>query len=241
MRIVLVFTLLSSLLFTPSMPTIHRILFIGNSITFSPPRQGEPFHWDGAYGMAATEAHRDFVTLVWANVAARQRHVSEIKVIRAIQAEDFNVGLVEQIRGYRPDVVVLQWGEAAELDECQEWWNKLYAPLGGILREVGAIGIAAGVFGTYTIPGITPGDNREEQMRIASTRAGFRFVPLSDLHTPENEGRADGVCKHVGVCQHPGNSGHARIAGRVLEAIFNQNTYLPFMQNAEAGTIPQSP
>lgn len=231
--------LLAVALFVPPSAPITRILFAGNSITWSPSQHEIYSDWWGDYGMAATQAQHAYPLQVWAGVAAREGVVPEMDIYkgRVIFPEDIDQELFDYIRAYKPDVFILQTGEAFPPDRTQEWWNELLAPLGDVVRETGTTGIVAGVFGTKSIPGVTPGDNKQEQLRVAVEAAGLRFVPLVHLHTAENMARADGLCPSEGVCQHPGNGGHAGIARGILTTLYGQSVYLPFVAS-EGGTVP---
>lgn len=242
--LILILPLLVAIVPSRPTPQYNRILFAGNSITWSPPIHDIYSDWWGDYGMAATQAQHAYPLLVWAGISSRQSVVPEMDIYKArvIFPEDIDQELFDYIRAYQPDVFILQTGEAFPPDRTQAWWNELFLPLGDVVREVGAVGIVAGVFGTKSISGITPGDNKQEQMRIAVELAGLRFVPLVHLHTTENMARADGLCSRLpdaeGVCQHPGNGGHAGIARSILAAIYSQSAYLPLVHSEGGGTVP---
>lgn len=214
------------------------IMFAGNSITWSPRDEENRTQWWGDYGMAATDAFRAFPALVALEVAARNGETPEVNIYksRVIFEEDIDEELFAAILREHPTYFVLQTGEAFSPDRTQAQWNELFAPLGEVVREVGAIGVVAGIFGTKSVPGVTPGDNKQEQMREAVELAGLRFAPLVHLHIQKNLGFADGVCTTTGVCGHPGDAGHKGIAEEVLRAIYGK-VYLPAIHQS-AGTIP---
>lgn len=220
----------------PSQPTAQysRILFAGNSITWSPANHEIYSDWWGDYGMAATQAQHAYPLLVWAGISSRQQAVTEMDIYkgRVIFPEDIGQDLFDYIRAYRPQAFVLQTGEAFPPDRDQKWWNDLFLPLGDVSREIGAVGIVAGIFGTKIDP-----TAMQEQMRVAATLAGLRFAPLAHLHTAENLASADGLCPSEGVCQHPGNRGHKMIAETIMAVLYAQPVYLPVI-HAPAGTIP---
>lgn len=203
---------------------------IGNSITFRTP-QMEGLGWAGMWGVAATAADKDWVHQVWAGIAARQGNVPDMRII-SVTTPEIPAEVVNQIRAYRPDMLIVQWGEVGSWDASQEWWDEQYIPLGDAAIDIGAHAIVIGVWGNES------GDPRNERIAATALASGMTFVQISDLHTTETEATMDSVCTSVDVCWHPGNRGMALIAERILEAIYPQATYLPFAANGQGGTVP---
>lgn len=222
------------ILFTPPDYTqlTQRILFAGNSITWTP---AIPGRWWGDYGCCVTSADRAFASLVWAGIGARQGVVPEMGIYkgRVIQPEDINQALFDAIAG--ADLVVIQTGEAFPPDQGQAWWDATFAPLGEVARETGTRIIVAGIFGTKTTPEVTA--TMQERMRLAVGKAGLGFVPLGHLRRVENLAYADGLCTDDGICGHPGDAGHEGIAKAVLAALYGQSVYLPWIAS-NGGTVP---
>lgn len=210
-------------------PRIDRVLFIGNSITFTQPMPGEPYFWLGSWGMNATAAHLDYAHQVWAGIAAHQGYIPEMKIVSVIFVDDLDIA--EQILEYDPDMIIFQWGEADTYKLTQEEWDAAYALIGGAARSVGARILAVGLWGTHPIEG------RDEKLRLAALAAGMTYIPFADLHATRTAEMCVGL--HPGVCNHPDDGEMMAIAERILEAIYNQDTYLPFV-SAPGGTVPRS-
>lgn len=213
---------------------IERVLSAGNSITFNEPSPGEPYYWLGRWGENASAAHKDYVHQTWAGITARQNSVPDMRIFSAIFTAQVEQ-IPDQIREYRPDVVIVQWGEAGGTGVPQEAWNALYVPIGQAAREVNARAIAVGMWGTREI-----GD-RDEKLRNAAIAASMIYVHIADLHAPRTPEMCAGL--HPGVCEHPNDLEMALIAERILAAIYpdpNAALYLPFVSNG-AGTISPAP
>lgn len=217
---------LAALLFLPSPRAISRILFVGNSITYHETNI-EKYNWPGAWGMAASSADRDYVHQVWAGVAAQQGNVPDMRIVSAIQVADIQA-VEDDIAEYEPDLIVVQWGEAAPLDMPQEDWDAIYRKIADASGTAKVL--AVGMWGTHPI-----GD-REEKLRIAALNARMVYIPFSDLHAARTAEMCAGL--HPGVCNHPNDGEMAAIAERVLAAIYGQEVYLPTMFGGGGETIP---
>ena len=223
--LLLILPLLFALWF-PQPASISHILFIGNSITYHPAAV-EQYNWHGAWGMNASAAHLDYDHQVWAGVAARQGDVPEMGIIRAVSLEDM-LTTSDDIMAYEPDLLVVQWGEAAPYDMPQEEWDTVYRK---IKKAAGATAVVAvGMWGTHEIR------DKEDKLRIAALNAGILYVPIRDLHAPRTAEMCAGL--HLGVCNHPDDSEMAALAGRILAAIYGQSTYLPLVHGKGDGTVP---
>lgn len=204
---------------------IQRILFAGNSITHTAPLPGDPYFWMGNQGINASAPHLDYVHQVWAGVAAQQGSVPGMVIVKVVFAEDMD--LDEEIAAYQPDLVIVQWGEAAPYDMPQDWWNDIYRKIKDAAG--GATVVAVGVWGTHELR------DKEDKLRIAALNAGMFYAPILDLHAPRTPEMCAGL--HQGICNHPNDSEMAAIAGRILAAIYSQSTYLPLV-HGEGGTVP---
>lgn len=210
----------------PQTPQYNRILFIGNSITYHPAAV-ERLGWHGAWGMTASAAHLDYVHQTWGGTCARQGYCPKMRIVSAVQVADIQA-VEDDIAEYKPDLIVVQWGEAAPIGMAQEEWDAIYRKIAEAAD--GATVIAVGMWGTHPI-----GD-REEKLRAAALNAGMIYIPFADLHAARTAEMCAGL--HQGVCNHPDDSEMAAIAGRILAAIYSESTFLPLVHGGEGGTVP---
>lgn len=232
MRYFLLFVLPLLFTFAPSLPTphYHRILFAGNSITRNPPAPGEPYHWDGYWGERASAAHKDYVHQVWAGVAAHQGSVPDMEFARVIYLEDA-LAVGDAIMAYEPDLLIVQWGEAAPYELPQEDWDTVYAKIKDAAG--GATVVAVGMWGTHEIR------DKEDKLRVAALNAGMLYVPFADIHNRRSPDACAGLpAGRKGVCNHPDDSEMSAIAERILATLYAQSTYLPLVHSEGGGTVP---
>ena len=94
--------------------TIHKVLFLGNSITKHGPKAD--IDWSGNWGMAASAESKDYVHLVTQGILRRQSSVPEVLVKniadfeRAYDGYDIAGKLKEAIE-FEADLIILAIGE----------------------------------------------------------------------------------------------------------------------------------
>ena len=215
--------LLALVLFLPlafggSGQRIERITFVGNSITQA--GNMPAYGWYGYWGVAASQADKDYVHRVQLGVTARQGGIAEIQIINS----DFHLidtQTYTEVKWFAPDLIIVEMGDNAAFELPQSAYDDAY----GTIREAApqARILATGLWhGAYN-------DVREERMRKAIVQNGIELVPLADLDTVDNQVRSEGRCENEGVCWHPGDRGMQAIADRLLSVIYGE----------VSGTIPQ--
>lgn len=183
---------------------IDRVLFIGNSITHLYPYDA----WPGGWGVAASQPDRDYAHRVQLALTAQQGHIVEIAI------ERFDVGfdvLLEPARGrvatFAPDVVVVQVGDNAQMDE-ETYKAKLRQLLEGLCD---CMVIVTGVW--YDGAGGTIPLQRSQWNQQIAAEVGAAFVPISDLY--------NGSACNAGdyICTHPNDGAMQAIANRIVTAL----------------------
>ena len=214
----LAITLFLPLAFGGSGQRIERITFIGNSITQA--GNMPAYGWYGYWGVAASQADKDYVHRVQLGVTARQGSIVEIQIINS----DFHLidtQTYTEVQRFAPDLIIVEMGDNAAWELPKSAYDDVYGTIRSAAPQTRII--ATGLWhGAYN-------DVREERMRQAVAQNGMEFVPLADLDTETNQVRSEGRCENEGVCWHPGDRGMQAIAGRLLSVIYGEFS----------GTIPQ--
>jgi len=201
---------------------VERVAFIGNSITLHGPK--EDIDWHGNWGMAATEAERDYVHLLSKRLEEATKRKPQLSVRnladfeRGYEQYDIESGLAETL-AFQPDLIIVSLGEnVPSLDSAQkvQAFEAAFLSLLQRLRsQTEAKPRRILVRGTFWRD-----DAKEAAMKSASQKVEARFVSLEGLdQDPLNFGRAERPWKHEGVGGHPGDLGMERIADRLWEAI----------------------
>jgi lysophospholipase L1-like esterase len=201
---------------------VERVAFIGNSITLHGPKAD--IDWHGNWGMAATEAERDYVHRLAKRLEDKTKRKPQLSVRnladfeRGYEEYDLEKGLAETL-GFQPDLVIVSLGEnVPQLDSAQ----KVQAFEAAFLKLLQRLESKDGakprtilVRGTFWRD-----DAKESAMKVAAKNVNARFVSLEGLdQDPLNFGRAERPWKHAGVGGHPGDQGMEQIAERLWEAI----------------------
>lgn len=203
----------------------ERILFVGNSLTASPP--SSPHSWPGYHGMAASQPDRDYVHRVQLLLAAQQGFIPEIAIV-AGDVDRWDSVTGETIFGnttaqeFEADLVIVQMGDNGRLDTPYTHWEAAYQQIAE--WTPGARRIALGLWSQAN-------DIRGEHLRQAATEAGMVYIRINDLRNRETVAIDH---PHSGVGWHPNDAGMAAIAERVVGAL-HAYMHLPVVFGA---TIP---
>ncbi len=189
-----------------------RILFLGNSITFHPPKP--EIGWAGNWGMAASAQDKDYVHLLLQRFAAASGGVApeaRAENIAAFEREygtyDFGARLEEFIQ-FKADILVLAIGEnvpslAAAADQTR-FRNAVVALLARITQDHRPALFVRGPF--------WPDPVKESVLRQICQETGGTYVDISALGAVEaNYARSKRPFQDGGVAIHPGDRGMAAI------------------------------
>jgi lysophospholipase L1-like esterase len=201
---------------------VERVAFIGNSITLHGPKAD--IDWNGNWGMAATEAQRDYVHRIAKRLEDATKKKPQLSVRnladfeRGYEAYDLEKGLAETLE-FQPDLVIVSLGENVPPLDTAVKVQAFEAAFQNLLQRLeshaGAKPRTILVRGTFWRD-----DAKESAMKSASQKVKARFVSLEGLdQDPLNFGRAERPWKHAGVGGHPGDRGMERIAERIWGAI----------------------
>lgn len=192
---------------------IQRITFIGNSITQA--GNMPSYGWYGYWGVAASQADKDYVHRVQLGVAARQGSIPEIQIINS-DLHLIDTQTYTEVVMFAPDLIVVEMGDNASTELPQATYDDAYntirraAPNARII----ATGLWHGAMS----------DVREVRIQAAALSNGMEFVSIADLGTDANQVHSEGRCSNYAVCWHPGDAGMQAIADRLLATIYGQST-----------------
>lgn len=180
----------------------QRILFVGNSITFHPPTG---IH-TGMWGMAASQADRDFVHRTQLQLAAASGTVPEIAIARYDVGWD-DAAVYDTAKAFQPDTVVVQVGDNAGTVPHDKYVDTLTA----LLRNVGD-------GRRVVLTGVWYSAERERWNGEVAQALGLTFVPIQDVQDAATIARFD--CWSTDpICSHPGDAGMQEIAQRITTAL----------------------
>lgn len=218
-------------LFLPEMPRVsvyHRILFVGNSLTIT--HVAPVLGWEGVWGMAASQADKDYAHQIQLLLAAQQGFAPEIGIISADLHRWDTVTPEIMFRGvtvaeFNPDLVIVQMGDNAPLDLPYAGYEVAYREAAS--WAPGARYLAMGKWGGRL------GNVQEEYIEAAAVASGMQYIRIRDLHT---EDAVAAQYTNTAVAWHPNDKGHAEIANRIVDVL--AGVYLPTVGGCSGGTIP---
>ncbi len=197
----------------------ERLLFIGNSITLHGP--APKIGWTGKWGMAASEAEKDYVYRVVAAVAKRHGKAPEFRVAnvadfeRAYEHFDLAAKLKEPL-ALQPDVVVVAIGEnvpALKTDEAKTKFRESMTQLLTLLKGSGPRAL-------FVRSCFWADAAKDAAMKEACTAVGGVFIDIGTLGKDErNYARSERKIDHEGVARHPGDEGMNAIADAIVRAM----------------------
>lgn len=208
MKLVLVCLLTLLSLAFQSQRTYHRILFIGNSLTIT--HVAPELGWDGRWGMAASQADKDYVHRVQLSLTAQQGFAPEITIISADlhRWQSASVEIESAAQKLDPDLVIVQMGEHATIDTPYAVYLAAYQQI--ITWTPNARHIAMGLWGGPL------DDVRGQYIERVASETGMQYIPIRDLHTEANTATE---YSNTMVAWHPNDTGHAEIAGEIIKAL----------------------
>jgi lysophospholipase L1-like esterase len=198
---------------------VHKILFLGNSITLHGPAPA--IGWTGNWGMAASVQEKDFVHLVTRTLAKTAGTTPEIMVKNIAEFErsfatyDVDAKLKEAF-GFRADLVILAIGENVPNLGSDEAKGQFRSGVRKLLQ-----GLKAANSPTIVVRSCFWSNKAKDQiLQETCAEAGGIFVDIGSLSKDEsNYARSEREFKHKGVAAHPGDKGMQAIADAILKAI----------------------
>jgi hypothetical protein len=205
---------------------IHKILFLGNSITLHGPKAD--IGWTGNWGMAASSEDKDYVHLV-TSALARQAGATPRIMVRNIADFERNYatydadGQLNDVLAFDPDLVVLAIGENAPALDSLEARTRFKAGVMNLLRCA-----LAKRHPLVVVRSCFWGDAAKDQvLREACEEAGGIFVDAGPLgREAANAARSERSFTHEGVANHPGDRGMKALADAIVQAIMQRDTAL---------------
>jgi hypothetical protein len=197
-----------------------RILFLGNSITYHPPKAD--IDWTGDWGMAASALEKDYVHLLiqrftqaaGAAPEAKAENIADFE--REYRTYDTRTK-GEELAGFGADVVILAIGENVPALETEEDKAAFGASVSTLLSQL-AKGQHPPTFFVRSTFWTDP--VKDAVLRQVCAGVGGMFVDISPLGSDEvNYARAEREYTDAGVAAHPGNAGMAAIAEAIWDAI----------------------
>ena len=210
----------------PDMKSIHKILFLGDSITHSVP--GPQIGWTGDWGMAASAAEKDYVHLFLAQLAASRsldqltasQSLAHLAAPPAPEVWIFNEGggkvtdklqFTDKISAFKADLALIQLGENDKKDITVDGFQKPYEALIAAIRAGNprAVILCAGVWGIW------PGEDQTKNnlIRAACKKYEAAFADLGAAYAdPGNRALSENRFTNAAVNWHPGDGGMAAYA-----------------------------
>lgn len=193
----------------------HRVLFIGNSITFH--EYKAEIGWERNWGMAASAPEKDYVHQT---VAALEERFGPISYGIAqvsyweCHYEDGPEILDTYYKGaqaFEADIVIVRIGENiypkmhAE-NSCIPYYEEMIRFFAGSAKQV------------IVTNNFWPRKDLDEAFEEVALRNGYTFCKLNDL-SADKKTMALGEFEHEGVCLHPSDYGMKKIAERIVEKV----------------------
>ncbi|MFZ2644515.1 MAG: glycosyl hydrolase family 28 protein [Verrucomicrobiia bacterium] len=201
---------------------IHKILFLGNSITWTigGAGNGVPGNW----GMAASAEEKDYVHLVTRALSKTTGSTPEIMVKNIAKFErqyaNFDVdGTFKEEFAFGADLVILAIGEnVPKLDSAEakaQFKTSVMKLLNGLRANHRPRIIVRSCF--------WPNQDRDPILKQACQEVSGTYVDIGSLSKDEsNYARSERKFSHAGVAAHPGDKGMQAIANAILGAINGQ-------------------
>ncbi|MFO0866275.1 MAG: SGNH/GDSL hydrolase family protein [Gemmataceae bacterium] len=196
-----------------------KVLFLGNSITLHGPAPN--IGWTGTWGMAATEADRDYVHRVTQSITKATGKRPAIKVSNVADFErryaDFDVAksLQSQLE-FAADIVIIAVGENVPHLKDDGERTRFAEAFGSLLAAFRSKGSPA----IFVRGSFWPDPAKDGIMKKACEKIGGTWVEIGHLAKDEtNYARTERKIDHAGVAAHPGDQGMERIADAIWSAI----------------------
>jgi hypothetical protein len=190
-----------------TIPGIHKILILGNSITLHGP--SPEIGWTGDWGMAATSAARDYAHVVAAHVPGAALEIHNISTLET-NPELFALHSLDSSLAQAPDLVIVELGDNAR--DASTFRTAYQALMSRIVAAQ-----PARILCTTTWWG---GGTIDAVIRSACTGPTARVVEIGDLYAnPLNRAASERSSLDSGVAIHPGDRGMTELANAILRSL----------------------
>jgi len=190
-----------------AVPSFHRILFLGNSITSHGPDQS--IGRTGDWGMAATSAVNDYAHVLTARIPGatlEERNVSGLETDPA----HFDLRTIDSSLSRAPDLVVVELGDNVSNAAA---FRPAYAALIARLAATPSLTILC-VNTWWSSP------NVDRAIQEACFTAGAGYADIGGLYpNPINRAATERSFSDRGIGIHPGDTGMKNIADVLLSAL----------------------
>ena len=191
-----------------------RVMFVGNSITLH--GVATEIGWDHEWGMAASDAEKDYVHILMRKVKEQDCHAAFCICQVAAWECNYQNGkekypLYKQARAFDADIIVMRF-----VENCpgKDFDNAVFKKeMSDLLDYLNPSGKAAIILTTSFWP--HPGD---QTIIDFANEKQFPVVTLGDLGE-QDEMMAKGLFSHEGVAMHPGDLGMETIAKRIFKEL----------------------
>ncbi|MBL8819308.1 MAG: SGNH/GDSL hydrolase family protein [Planctomyces sp.] len=202
----------------------EKILFLGNSITLHGPL--ESIGWSGNWGMAASEASKDYVHLLtdrFSN-AAGSKPETLVKNIADFERGYVDYRIEEKLRDaleFRADIIVVAIGENVSSLDTEESRFAFQLSVTNLLKQLKG-GHHPRIFVRTTF---WTDEVKNRCLAEACKATDSVLVDLGKLDADEaNFARSERTIEHAGVAGHPGDQGMQAIADILWKAIEKSET-----------------
>lgn len=197
--------------------TPKKVLILGNSITWHPP--GPDLNWFGNWGMAATAADKDFLSLLTKKIKENNEQNEVLgrnvypfeRTYETIKLTEF-----EDLKAFKADIIIIRFGE--NISETERAANPQLQVAVKAFVDYLADGRPVKVILTtpfWTNLGVN------QNFLALSEKNKWPLIPLHDLGLA-NENMALERFENISVGRHPGDLGMERIATRIWTVLANE-------------------
>ncbi len=197
----------------------EKVLFLGNSITLHGPL--ESIGWSGNWGMAASEASKDYVHLLTDRFtnATGSKPETLVKNIADFERGYVDYQIEDKLRDaldFRADVVVVAIGENVSSLDTEESRAAFQLAVTNLLKQLKS-GHHPRIFVRTTF---WTDEVKNRCLAEACEATDSVLVDLGKLDADEaNFARSERTIEHAGVAGHPGDQGMQAIADILWKAI----------------------
>jgi hypothetical protein len=196
---------------------VGKLLILGNSITIHNPAPG----WPGNWGMAASDADKDYVHRLAAHITKAtggqpkwmSRNIADFE--RGHPTYDVAAGMKDEL-AFKPEVVIVAIGENVPplgTDEAKTKYREAFVRLLDVLtKNSHPLIVVRSCF--WANP------EKDELMKQAAAQTGAIWVDVGALGgDPANAARSERKFEHDGIAGHPGDRGMQALADALWAAI----------------------